>query len=293
MNKLLPEDNRLVAFRTYLIREEKSPVTVEKYMRDARVFLSFVGAESISRELTTRYKQRLVDRGYAPRSVNSMLAAVNSLLAFLGYPECRVKALRCQRQMFRSVECELTREEYLRLVNASQDQPRLCLALQTICSTGIRISELRFFTVEAVRAGQVTVRCKNKIRTILIPTSLRRKLLDYGKRHRIRRGMLFVTRTGRALDRSYLWASMKKLCVKARVDPRKVFPHNLRKLFARSFYALDRDIARLADVLGHSSIETTRIYIIGTGVEHRKQLERLNLVITGNGKRSKNVHSST
>ena len=269
----------LEAFRDHLVKEEKSAVTIEKYMRDARSFVLFAQNRPISKELTLAYKEHLVAHGYAIRSINSMLAGLNSLMDFLGRPDCRVKNLRCQRQTYCTEEKELTKPEYLRLLNAAKKQPRLNLILQTICSTGIRVSELRYFTLEAIRRGEVTVRCKNKTRTILVPTALQKRLLNYANKNGLTSGTIFVTRSGKPVDRSNIWAQMKRLCKKAGVKATKVFPHNLRKLFARTFYGLEKDIAKLADILGHSSINTTRIYIMTTGAEHRRKIEQLELVV--------------
>ena len=225
-----------------------------------------------------RYKEYLTSH-YAVRSVNSMLASVNALLRFMNLSECRVRSIRTQRQTYSPADRELTREDYLRLLEASKSRPQLNLLLQTIGSTGIRISELRYFTVEAVKRGEVSVYCKAKTRRILLPERLQKRLLDYARKKAIRSGAIFVTRSGKPLDRSNVWAQMKRLCAAAGVQASKVFPHNLRKLFARSFYAVDRDIAKLADLLGHSSIDTTRIYIMTTGAEHRRKLEQLRLVL--------------
>lgn len=270
---------QLNAFRDHLLREEKSAKTVEKYLRDAQAFAVFADGRKITKELTVSYKKYLVEKGYAVRSVNSMLASVNSLMTFLGRHECRVKNLRCQRQIYCAEEKELTKAEYLRLLEASRSRVQLNLVIQTICGTGIRVSELSFFTIEAVKRGEVVVQCKNKTRTILVPGKLKRLLLDYAKKRGIGRGIIFVTRGGKPLDRSNIWAQMKKLCEAAKVNPSKVFPHNLRKLFARTFYGIEKDIAKLADILGHGSIETTRIYIMTTGSEHRRKIERLGLVM--------------
>lgn len=270
---------KITAFRDSMLREEKSPITVEKYSRDARSFLRFAGEREITKELTVAYKKSLVERGYALRSINSMLAALNSLLEFLGLSECKVKSMKCQRRVYSEEQKELTRAEYLRLLEASRNRPQLNLVLQTICSTGIRVSELRYFTVEGIRRGEVSVRCKNKTRTVLVPGKLRKLLLSFAAKRGIVSGEIFITRNGKSLDRSNIWAQMKGLCKAAGVNPSKVFPHNLRKLFARTFYGIEKDIAKLADILGHGSIETTRIYIMTTGTEHRRQLERMKLVI--------------
>ena len=208
-----------------------------------------------------------------------MLASLNSLLEFLGWKDCKVKHLKRQRQIYCSEDKELSKEEYKRLLEAARDQEQLKLVMQTICGTGIRVSELRFFTVERVIQGEVVVSCKGKTRTILIPGKLRKRLLDYAKKEKIRSGVIFITRNGRPLNRSSIWAQMKALCVEAGVNPSKVFPHNLRKLFARTFYGIEKEIAKLADILGHSSIDTTRIYIMTTGTEHRKKIERLGLIV--------------
>ena len=269
----------LTAFREELIREEKSEATVEKYLRDARAFLTYSVGTVITKEHTVLYKRALQEQGYAIRSINSMLASVNSLLEFLGWSDCKVKNLRFQRQIYCAEEQELTKVEYLRLLEASKNKEQLNLVIQTICGTGIRVSELRFFTVEAVSRGEVTVQCKSKTRTILVPGKLKKLLLSYARRHGIRSGTVFITGGGKPLDRSNIWAQMKQLYKAARVDPSKIFPHNLRKLFARTFYGIEKDIAKLADILGHSSIDTTRIYIMTTGTEHRRKIERLGLVI--------------
>jgi len=266
-------------FANHLCREEKSTATQEKYLRDVRAFFMYVGCAEITKELVVAWKKHLVEQGYAVRSINSMLASVNSLLDFLGLPECRVKNIRMQQQTYCAEDRELTKAEYLRLLAASKKNAQLNLVIQTICSTGIRVSELQYFTVEAVQHGEVTVDCKSKTRTIFIPGKLKKILLDYARSHRIFSGAIFVTRTGKPLDRSNIWAAMKRLCAAAGVKPSKVFPHNLRKLFARTFYGVEKDIAKLADILGHSSINTTRIYIMTTGTEHRRKIERLGLVV--------------
>ena len=267
------------AFREYLIREEKSRATVEKYLRDVRAFFVFSEKREITKELILDYKNRLLEKGYAVSSMNSMLASINCLLDFIGRPECKVKNFKVQKQIYCAEEKELTKSEYLRLLEVSKDQPQLCLVMQTICGTGIRVSELENFTVEAVKRGEISVRCKGKIRTILLPGKLRKRLTAYARRLGIRTGPVFITKNGKPLDRSNIWAKMKKLCQAAGVHSSKVFPHNLRKLFARTFYNIEKDIAKLADILGHSSINTTRIYIMSTGVEHRRKIERLGLVV--------------
>ena len=272
-------ENCISAFREYLVMEEKSGATVEKYIRDIRAFSGFAGGQKVTKEVVMAYKQSLLEKGYAVRSINSMLASINSFLVYQGWQDCKVKSLKLQNSVYCPEEKELTKAEYLRLLAAAKSQPRLRLILETICGTGIRVSELRYFTVEGVSRGEISVRCKGKTRTILLPGKLRGLLLAYAKKNGIHSGAIFVTRSGKPLNRSNIWAQMKALCEKARVKASKVFPHNLRKLFARTFYRLEKDIAKLADILGHSSVNTTRIYIMTTGVEHRRKIEGLGLVL--------------
>lgn len=272
-------EERILIFRENLILEEKSTYTTEKYLRDVCAFFRFAGEKPVTKELVMAYKSALVGAGYAAASVNSMLVAVNRLLSFLGWDDCKVKNLRVQRQTYCAEEKELSKAEYLRLLEASGKNTQLNLVLQTICGTGIRVSELRYFTVEAVQHGQITVSCKSKTRTILVPGKLKTRLLNYARQRRITAGAIFLGRSGKPLDRSSIWRQMKQLCESAHVAPSKVFPHNLRKLFARTFYGIEKDIAKLADILGHSSINTTRIYIMTTGAEHRRKIEQLGLVI--------------
>lgn len=267
-------------FRNYLREEEKSENTLEKYIRDVTAFSAFCDG-MITKDTVIAYKQNLIDSGYAVRSINSMLASINSLFSFLGWYELRVKSLKVQQQVFCSEEKELTKAEYVRLCRTAEKKQnqRLCLILQTICGTGIRVSELQFITVEAVRKGEATVSLKGKTRSIFIVRDLQRKLLRYISEKKITTGAVFVTRTGKPLSRTNIWREMKNLCLEAEVNPEKVFPHNLRHLFARVFYGIEKDIAKLADILGHSSINTTRIYIISTGTEHRQRMERMRLII--------------
>jgi len=279
MNNRILTAKHLDDFKNHLIQEEKSMATIGKYLRDAKAFLAYSMGKCITKEHTVAYKQFLQEQGYAIRSINSMLASMNSLLDFLGWSDCRVKNLRCQRQTYCTEEKELTKAEYLRLLDASKNQGQLNLVIQTICGTGIRVSELKFFTVEAISHGEVRVRCKSKTRTILVPGKLKKLLLNYAKKSCIKSGVIFVSRNGRPLDRSNIWKQMKRLCAAAMVNPSKVFPHNLRKLFARTFYGIEKDIAKLADILGHSSIDTTRIYIMTTVTEHLRKIERLGLVV--------------
>ncbi len=269
----------VAGFRAWLARAERSEGTIEKYIRDAERFLSWLGGRPVTKEAVLAWKESLL-AGRRAGTVNAMLAAVNSLLEFLGRGECRVKALRVQKEAFRKASRELTREEYQRLTEAAErlGRRRTGLVLETLCATGIRVSELRYITVEAAKQGQAVVSLKGKVRTILIPRPLAKKLKRYAEKRGIEQGEIFITRTGRSLGRKQIWAELKALCGAAGVEESKVYPHNLRHLFARTFYKACRDVAKLADVLGHSSINTTRIYLISTGEEHLRQLERLGLV---------------
>lgn len=270
----------LIDFQKYLVSQEKSKTTTEKYLRDANAFANFAGNGEITKEIVIAYKEHLREN-YSVRSVNSMLASVNSLFAFLGWFDLKIKALKVQQQVFCSEEKELTKAEYARLCKAAQSNhnERLNLILQTICATGIRVSELKFITVEAVKQSEATVSLKGKTRSVFIVKGLKKKLLCYAAKQKIKTGMIFVTKSGKPIDRTNIWREMKNLCKKANVNPQKVFPHNLRHLFARVFYNIEKDIAKLADILGHSSINTTRIYIISTGTEHRRRMENMRLVI--------------
>ena len=264
----------------YLHVEERSPGTIEKYLQDVRAFARWLDGRPASKELVTGWKEHLISQGYAPVTINSMLAALNGLFRFLGWDECRVKFLKIQRRLFRDAGRELTRPEYERLLETARGrgQERLALLMETICATGIRVSEVHYITVEAAQRGRAEISLKGKIRTILIPGKLCRKLLKYAKKHKTASGEIFLTRSGNSLSRRQIWAELKRLCKYAGVEPTKVFPHNLRHLFATTFYRACKDIVRLADVLGHSSIETTRIYLVTSGAEHIRQLDRLGLV---------------
>ena len=270
----------LQAFSAHLKREERSANTIEKYRRDLGAFFSWLAGRALTKEATLAWKEHLA-ACHAPASVNSMLAALNSFLAFCGTPEYRVKPLKIQRAIFAKPEKELTRQEYARLVTAAQrrQNQRLALLLQTICATGIRVSELPYITVEAVAVGRATVDCKGKTRTVFLPKELCRSLRRYCTQRNIRNGVVFLSKSGRPLNRSNIWRSMKTLCTSAGVEPGKVFPHNLRHLFARTYYQLEKDLSRLADLLGHASISTTRIYTMESGMEHIRQLERMDLVL--------------
>lgn len=267
------------AFAVHLRTQEKAAATVEKYIRDVKVMLGICGAE-LTREAVIAYKSCLTGR-YAVRSVNSIIASLNAYFAFIGREDLKLKALKVQREVYCEESRELTRAEYERLCRAAgrKHNERLNLILQTICGTGIRVSELAFITVEAVQRGEAVVSLKGKTRTVLFVKPLQKKLLRYIRERGIPSGAVFVTRSGKLMSRTNIWREMKALCRDANVDPRKVFPHNLRHLFARIFYGLDKDIAKLADILGHSSIETTRIYIISTGKEHRRRMEQMHLIL--------------
>lgn len=271
-------ENSIQQFKQFLIKDEKSTATVEKYLRDARAFCVYASGKIITKDVVIQYKKNLEAKNYAIRSINSMLASLDSLFNFLGWENCKVKSLKVQKQTYCSEDKELTKAEYMKLLEAANNKPQLRLVMQTICGTGIRVSELKFFTVEYVKQGKITINCKSKNRIILIPGKLRKMLLDYAKKEKIHSGTIFL-HNGKPLNRTYIWAQMKGLCKNAGVNPSKVFPHNLRKLFARTFYGIEKDIAKLADILGHSSIDTTRIYIMATGTEHRKKIERLGLII--------------
>lgn len=270
----------IAAFRKQLILAERSAATVEKYVRDAAAFAAFADGGAITKMTVIAYKEKL-QRTYAPRSVNSMLAGVNSLFVFLGWHDLKVRSLKLQQRVYCHKEKELTKTEYARLCRAAKQRhnERLHLILQTICGTGMRVSELRYVTVEAAKRGEATVRCKGKTRTVFLVKELKQKLLRYAAKQKIESGMIFVTRTGKPVGRTTVWREMKALCKAANVNPEKVFPHNLRHLFARVFYNMEKDIAKLADILGHSSINTTRIYIISTGTEHRRRMESMRLIL--------------
>lgn len=273
-------DQIIEAFVQHLHMEEREQSTIEKYQRDMHLFAVWAGEREVNKVLTSAWKEHLKAQGCKPETINGKLSALNKFLRFIGWEECRVKPLRIQRRLFRGAERNLTKDEYLRLVDtaAGMGRARLALLMETICATGIRVSEVKYITVEAIRVGYAEVALKGKIRTILIPGKLCRKLEKYAKKQKIASGELFVTRSGKGLTRRQIWAEMKAICHAAGVESSKVFPHNLRHLFARTFYRTCRDVAKLADVLGHSSIETTRIYLISTGGEHARQLNRLGLV---------------
>lgn len=271
-------------FNLYLLNEERSKATIEKYNRDILVLYRFLCGKEVTKEQIIEYKQYLISSGYADCSINSMLAAINSLFQYLEWYDCRVKSIKVSPEIYRPDEKELTKKEYERLVRTAVklNKEKIAVVLQTLCGTGIRISELQFITVESVKRGEAKVNCKGKTRKIFIVDELRNLLLNYIDKNKIKSGTIFLAKNGKPMHRTTVWREMKSLCKAAKVNPSKVFPHNLRHLFARVFYKLEKDIAKLADILGHSSINTTRIYIISTGKEHKKKMERMQLVYYSN-----------
>ena len=272
----------IAGYECYLRENEKSAGTIIKYLHDVRALLSWLEekGKGTSKENVLLWRTYLQEQSLTPRTINAKLSAVNSFFRYIGWEDCRVRFLKVQRRLFRNSAKDLKREEYERLLKTASEQgrERLYLLMETICATGIRVSELRFITLEAVQIGQVEITSKGKVRTIILPGKLCRKLKKYARTQEIKSGVIFRTRTGQPISRRQVWSEMKCLCKAAGVDASKVFPHNLRHLFATLFYKVCRDIVKLADVLGHSSIETTRIYLISTGAEHRKLIERLRLV---------------
>lgn len=282
MEKRMISPASVAAFTRRLREDERSAGTIENYLRHVRAFAAWAGGEAVTKELAAQWKDHLAHSGYCPGTVNTMLVALNRFFTFQGWRDCQVRALRVQRRLFREDNRELTREEYERLVEAARSlgRERLELLMETICSTGIRVSEVKYITVEALAQGRAEISLKGKIRTILLPGKLCRKLLKYAKKQKTVSGEVFLTRNGTGLSRKQIWSEMKAICAKAKVAASKVFPHNLRHLFARTFYKVCRDVVKLADVLGHSSIETTRIYLISTGAEHAHTLERVRLLLS-------------
>lgn len=272
--------DKLKDFIAFLHTEERSEETIKKYLYSVRAFRSWLGSESITKDKVSEWKETLKQSGKAAVTINGMLAAIHCFFSMLGWNEYRVKYLKVQRQMFRDAYRELNRDEFHRLVMSAEKSgnKRLSLLLEAICATGIRVSEVKHITVDAARRKRTDISLKGKIRTILIPDKLSRKLLKYCDEEKITFGEIFITSKGNGLSRRQIWVEMKRLCTTAGVDPRKVYPHNLRHLFARSYYMMYRDIVQLADILGHSSIETTRIYLISTGIEHAGRMERMRLI---------------
>ena len=278
-NKIMISE-QLASFRAYLQDEERSEATVEKYLCEVTQFAAWLNDTEVTKSAVAEWKEHLLTSGYEPSTVNGKLTALDRFFDFMGWPDCKVKHLKLQRRLFRDDSRELTKTEYERLIATAEEmgKERLSLLMEAICGTGIRVSEVQYITVEAARAGRAEVALKGKIRTILIPSKLCRKLLKYAKQQKTASGEIFLTRNGTPLSRRQIWAEMKGLCKTAGVAASKVFPHNLRHLFAAAFYRASRDIVKLADVLGHSSLETTRIYLLTSGAEHQRQLDRLGLV---------------
>lgn len=278
MNTITSEQIR--KFKNYLIKEEKSDATIEKYLRDINTFMIWLCGRKVSKEEVLKYKKEIIEK-YAPVSVNSMLSSLNSFFAFNEWPDCKVKNIRIQKQLFASKEKELTKSEYERLLTAAKrkNNARLYYLMQTICSCGLRVSELKFITADAVRSGRASINCKGKMRIVFLPAQLCNMLNKYMKENNIKSGSVFVSKNGKPLDRSNIWLDMKKLCEIAGVSKEKVFPHNLRHLFARTYYSIKKDVVRLADILGHSSVNTTRLYVMESGDIHRKQIQKLGLLL--------------
>ena len=267
-------------FSRYLREEERETATIDKYSRDVKDFFIWLKDREISRERMGEWRGYLLQAGRKPVTINGKLSALNKFFSFLGRNDCRTKYLKIQRRLFRSTEKQLSKQEYIRLMETAHSlgRERLALLMETICATGIRVSEVKYITAEAIRAGRTEIALKGKIRTILLPGKLCRKLKKYAGKRKIVSGEVFLTRNGKGMSRRQIWAEMKSLCEQAGVAPSKVFPHNLRHLFAQTFYRVCRDVAKLADVLGHSSIETTRLYLISTEAEHVRQMERMGLI---------------
>lgn len=280
MNKKIITNELINNFRIYLYEEERSDNTIEKYMRDIRFFREWLQDKSIDKSIVIEYKKELCER-YAIKSVNSMLSSINAFFVFMGWYDLKVKTLKIQRRIFADKSKELSKSDYERLLIAAKNKKneRLYYLMQTIAGTGLRVSEIKYVTCEAVRQGQAVINCKGKIRQIFLPKKLCQMLKKYVKSQNIKSGSVFVTRSGRPLDRYAIWKMLKDLCESAGVSKDKVFPHNFRHLFARTFYSLQKDIVRLADILGHSSVETTRLYTMESGTEHIKQLQKLGLLI--------------
>lgn len=280
MNEQTIFSEHITAYAQHLRTEERAAGTIEKYLRNVRAFALWLDGRPITKETVSGWKEHLLSQQYTPSTINGTLAALNGLFRFLGWEDCRAKFLKIQRRMFRDSSRDLTRADYEQLIETARElgRDRLALLMEAICATGIRVSEVKYLTVEAAQRGQAEIALKGKIRTILIPAKLCRKLLKYAKKQKTVSGEIFLTRNGKPLTRRQIWAEMKALCKYAGVEPSKVFPHNLRHLFATAFYRACKDIAKLADVLGHSSIETTRIYLLTSGAEHQRQLDRLGLV---------------
>lgn len=287
MHKTTNRQQRIVTvelvhrYTAYLREQEKSMATIQKYVHDLNVLCGYLAGGEITKMLLIAWKEHLTAQ-YAPATVNTMLAAINGLMDFCGWTELKVKPLKIQKSLFSDGERELSRDEYIRLIHAAErsGNERLSLVIQTICATGIRVSELRFITAEAVQSGRTEINNKGKRRSLFLPDKLRRLLKKYLQKQKRTAGAVFITKSGNPLDRSNIWRDMKALCESAGVTPGKVFPHNLRHLFARTYYTLEKDLSRLADILGHSNVNTTRIYTVEYGDVHARQMERMGLIIT-------------
>ena len=281
MEKRKIDESDVSAYTAYLKRIERSNNTIEKYHRDVLSFVHWLNNRSVECENVVEWKHHLLRKGYTPATINSMLIAVNRFFVFMGWDECRVKVLKLQKKLFREESRDLTKDEYARLVETAikVGKERLALLMETICATGIRVSEVRYITIEAAQQGRAVISLKGKIRTILLPRKLCRKLLKYAKKQKTVSGEIFLTRNGTSLSRRQIWAEMKAICKKAGIAASKVFPHNLRHLFAQTFYRVTHDVAKLADLLGHVSIETTRIYLLSTGIEHQMLINNLKLIL--------------
>ncbi len=272
-------NQKIAAYRTFLIEEEKSSATIDKYIHDVKEFMLWLHGRGFDKSDVVAYKARLVEQ-YAPASVNAALSSLNSFFRFMEWHSLHVKSLKIQKKIFLPSEKELTKAEYERLLSVAEEQrnERLYLLMQTICSSGIRVSELRYITVHAIRTGVAEISCKGKRRQVFLPKQLCIALREYARKNRIQSGAVFVTKNGNPIDRSNIWSDMKKLCRLAHVSAEKVFPHNLRHLFARTYYGSQKDIVRLSDILGHSSVNTTRIYTMESGVIHARQIQKLGLL---------------
>ena len=280
MNRHTLTSKQITAYAQFLRQEERADATVEKYFHDVLTFAEWLEERPVTKETVAQWKERLLEDNFSPATINTKISAVNGLFRFLGWEECRVKFVKVQKRAFRDASRDLNRDEYQRLLDTARtlDRERLELLLETICATGIRVSEVKYITVEAANSGRTDVSLKGKVRTILLPAKLCRKLLKYAKKQHTVSGEIFLSENGASLSRLQIWREMKRICKAAGVEPSKVFPHNLRHLFATTFYRVTKDIAKLADVLGHSSINTTRIYLLSTDMEHVRCLERLKLV---------------
>lgn len=269
----------IIKFRNHLINEEKSDSTIDKYTRDIKVFMEWLSGKELSKSTILEYKKLLLEK-YAPASVNAVIASLNGFFTFVQWYDFKVKTIKIQKQIFAGKDKELTKAEYERLLSAAKQKKnqRLYYLMQAICSTGIRVSELKFITVEAIKSGRATIYCKGKMRIVILPGQLCRMLKKYAEKKEIKSGSVFISKNGKPLDRSNIWSDMKKLCESANVSKEKVFPHNLRHLFARTYYSIQKDVVRLADILGHSSVNTTRIYTMETGDVHRRQIQQLGLL---------------